>query len=221
MTLCRTATALRTSSKAEVQLPPGAISDTRQMRPEEVFLAKRCDLAGRSFAVPQSPAYELLMAAPLLRELLIGEPPLVHLVNRTPRLPIRFAVNLPRPPWELDDRLAFMRETTTMSVHDGLDPEDVEGDRQTLELDRFLKVPVMYDRSRVVTIYDTVEWAANSAGAVHFGATDKKNREAVAAVADAMDVGSAEAPTAALAPIGRIVVRATADLADHLGEPQD
>jgi hypothetical protein len=75
---------------ADVPTKVGAVE------PDRVFIRKIDDLRDRSdqgkLATATDPEYEILMTAPLLRELLMGEPPLMHTVNRDRRVKIRFKV---------------------------------------------------------------------------------------------------------------------------------
>jgi hypothetical protein len=101
-----------------------------------------------------------------LRQLLLDETPLIDVVNRAFRLPIRFEVNtLP------DEAMAAIRHHNGL-VHfgAGLSPRvsQLGTPTRSLTRDQFLREPVLLTAHERITTRELILWAANEAGGVHY-----------------------------------------------------
>lgn len=170
---------------------------------EQIFLGKLADL-GRRVEKPdlstRNAEYELLMAAPLLREILFGSPVLIHVANREHRLKVRFRFvsHKPLPP-DLA-HLAPMVVTTLGNMPTEAYPEHLLED---MTLDQFLGAPVAYVLGRAVTVRDVVDYAANVAGGVHLGESTSGNRPTVRAIDEMIRMNGWSALYVFLVRIGR------------------
>lgn len=203
------------ATMAGVELLIGGVPRPSIMDPHRVFLHKHADLARRSAATKidgEDAEYTALMAAPLVREFLMGSPSIVDLVNdsRT-RIRYRF-VPLGNPP--ITNDLAFQ------AVLDGFDPDTAPGSPTTVEAgrDRLLKARIgaLGDPAIHVTVRDVVDFTANAAGGVHIGDIDRGNRRVVAALNNSATVNGYENVIYMLMAIGRVVVTGLQPLADLL-----
>lgn len=143
------------------------------MEPERLFCRTLDDLAGRADSQDE---YDVLFSAALVRKLLMDDEPLMHQVNRTHRLPVRFAFNGPTQYEEvvLSDGPVFW------SLEDALDPEcDLPPglvNRVDGKLDNFLARRVMRVQGHDVSVRDLVAQLAHIEGAVHAGVRRQRRR---------------------------------------------
>ena len=108
----------------------------------------------------------LFAASGRLRQLLLDEQPLLHQANRNVREKISFVVTVhPALPDHLNRGLVFSQ------VADGLSPKMAPPHLSTkaLNLDNFLKEPVMEINGQKLTVRDVIKYVANYAGYVHKG----------------------------------------------------
>jgi hypothetical protein len=178
------------------------------MNPDRVFIRKVEDLQRRTdsecLASAADVGYEVLMSAPLLRELLMGSPPLLHIANREHKVAIRFQVGR-KPALEkliLEDKPDFYARTDGVYPGSGLPGSTIV----TLNLDGFLREMVMLVHGDTVTVRDLIDYSANAAGAVHFGKLEKGKRAALATVDERLGIGGLEAALKCLIAIGQVVV---------------
>lgn len=180
------------------------------MEPDRVFVRKLDDLRTRTdqsnLAAAADADYDILMAAPLLRELLLGDPPLIHTVNRTRRLKIRFEV-VSRSPYEdavLADRPVFYARANAFYPKAKL-PTDVV---RAVSLDEFLREMVIVSQGSVITVRDLIDYIANAAGAVHFGDPRKDKRPILAALDQQLKLGGVETTLRCLLGVAWVVLDA-------------
>jgi hypothetical protein len=109
--------------------------------------------------------YDAVMAAALLRKLLLDSPTLPDVVN-TQRLKIGYVVNVRPPIWNEPGE----PPPTMYSVEDGFDPETalVVPVPKTVSLDGLLSQIVAGYRGQEVTAKDLVKYVAHTVGGVHF-----------------------------------------------------
>jgi len=186
-----------------------------------VFVLKVQDLRARmtvKAAEVENVEFEILMASPLLRELLIGDPPLMVTANREHHLKVRFAVARMTALEELQlkDGAVFLARG------DGLYPGTALPNAEVVELnhDQFLRERVMVLHGTTLAIHDVIDYVANVAGGVHFGAVAAKERRAlVEAVDQQVRLGGLQATLHALLAIGRVTVDALDPLVRHIDAP--
>jgi hypothetical protein len=103
--------------------------------------------------------YDLLRAAALLRELLLDDSPLVHQVNRTTKIPLRFRLRVRTP----DPGNAF-------EIWLGLDPNaEVDEPIREVGVKALLGTSLVFLPTARLTIGQVVTLAANVRGGVHRG----------------------------------------------------
>lgn len=105
-------------------------------------------------------------AAAALRVLLIDDTPLLHLVNRIPRVPLRFVVAMAPGTDETTMKATHAVVLFGAALSPRYAPQALT--RRELRLDAFLQYPVFYTAWRKVTVKDLILWAANEAGGVHY-----------------------------------------------------
>jgi hypothetical protein len=188
---------------------------------ERIFVAKVRDLRRRTnndwLQAQEDPSYELFMAAPLLRELLMGDPQAqIHLVNRDRRLKIRFDVRRAADYDELfdDPDVTFYAIARGLYPGDGSPGSPVE---KSLTLDQFLaeRIVVMPGRA-VLSVRDVIDYVANAAGAVHFGDRTRDNRAVVEAVAAFMEFGYGNLVLETMIAIAKVTADALEPLVDRI-----
>jgi hypothetical protein len=158
------------------------------------------------------------MASPLLRELLMGEPPLCHLINRSYRIKIHFHIAR-KPGYEqevLKDRPVFYARGDNLYPGSALPGSEIA----TLNLEKFLRKTVMVIRGDPISVRDLIDYAANAAGAVHFGAKHKGKRALLVELDEKLRLGGLEATTKALTTLGRIVVDGLQPLVEQVEKEQ-
>ena len=183
------------------------------MDPEQIFLFKLEDLRARCEQPPAASdprEYTVLMAAPLLRDLLISSPPLAHRVNRDHRLKLSFrcvplesltAKGLPEP--------EFHTAALGFAMADLAAPEFV----QELPLEAFLGAPVAFLQGREISVRDLIDYVANAAGGVHFGSKDKRRRSTVDEFNNWVRLNGYQPALYTLMAIGQVTVAALEPLA--------
>jgi hypothetical protein len=179
---------------------------------DALFTATLDDLEQR--VIPGRPEYDVLMAAALIRKLLLDEHPLAHVVNRPPerRLKLRFRTNVAPAVWEV---LPDTPKPVFWSIQDGLDPETAVMRRHApsdLSLDDFLRVRVMLIEGHEINVHELVDHAAHVSGAVHAGPPGSEKERALQDVTRQIQVGGYDPAVRSLLAIGRITLRALAPL---------
>jgi hypothetical protein len=183
----------------------------RTLQAERLFL-ERCDQIARRTQSPQE--IDLLDLPAALRQLLLDGPPLVHKVNRTHRLKLRFRVgNFTMQP----DKF-----TVVLALEDGLDPDTGRPGRPVSEvdLDGFLAHKVIILRQASHSVADVIRFAANVAGGVHH---DQKPKEAQKILADygaMFGLGGLPAGIRQLQAIGRVTLKGLSPLIETVRNSQ-
>jgi hypothetical protein len=188
------------------------------MDPDHIFVRKTEDLRWRTRLETLSSTgdgnYEVLMAAPLLRELLMGHPSPMNLANREHRMKIRFQV-AEEP--GLED-IANNPDLILFARGDSMCPGYPFPDYpiKSLTLDQFLSELTMVVKGNAISVRDVIDYTAHAAGGVHFGNPQKGNRAFVEAANQAAALGGLGAAMRSLAAIGRITVDGLQPLVDRV-----
>jgi hypothetical protein len=174
------------------------------MEPERLFLETLTDLERR--VNPADREYDVLMAAALLRKLLLDAQPVADQVNRRWRLKIRYRINAREPLWK---RVGGLPSPDTWSMEDGFDPESALAGVQPQEVTRdgLLARVIMRHKGEDVTVKDLILHAANVKGAVHLGVPKTAKEKALSDLASSISIGGYGAGIRALQAIGRVVLK--------------
>jgi len=173
---------------------------------DELFLLTLLDLEERAHLGRGE--YDALNMAWLLRKLLLDEFPLVHVVNRSRRIPLRFIVNDESPPpgiigWGLTD--AFYPDPAWENI-------------PTVELtfDEFLRRTVLVESRQTISVRDLVRFLANNYGAVHTTPAHDPKSEALRDAAWGSRIstgrGNFSGPVYSLIAVARVVLSGLDDL---------
>jgi hypothetical protein len=142
---------------------------------DELFLRTIESLKNRS---KTSDEFELMMAAGLLRKLLLDANPLVDQVNRSRRLKLRFRIAMRGP-----GPLGQPSTPTLWALPSGLDPTSLDPGTSTAvqEVDKsvFLRRPVSLYKGEVATVHDLIDYFAHVRGAVHYGSPSTAKERAL------------------------------------------
>ena len=134
------------------------------MDANELFRRTMDDLDARTTATDE---YEALMAAGLLRKLLMDQKPLMDQVNRTIRMKVRFPINGVSP----YEAQVFSLGPVYWSLEDGIDTQTNQppGLQAPMEAtrDQLLARRVLFIQGHDVTVRDLIDWLAHIEGAVH------------------------------------------------------
>lgn len=116
----------------------------------------------------QASEYDLLRAAALLRELLLDESPLVHQVNRTTGIPLRFRLRVKEP-----------EPGSGFQIWLGLDPNsEVDAPIREVGVKELIGTTLVFLPTATLTIGQIVTLAANVRGGVHRGRPKDSAHEA-------------------------------------------
>lgn len=150
--------------------------------------------------------YEILKSSGLLRQLLLDELPLIHQINRTYRLKVKFVITDAAPP--SDPSLIFW------NVADGLDPNTSIRARSTREVDleEFLKTVILRFKAIDYTVRDVILFEAHVRGGVHAGTTRTEKEEDLKRIDEMARVGGFPPCLRELKAISRVVLRAVQPL---------
>ena len=178
---------------------------------QTLFLETVDDLSARL----QRPGteYDAVMAAALLRKLLLDSPTLSDVVN-TRRLKIRYVVNGRLPVWkELGEP-----PPTTYAVEDGFDPETALrlAIPKTVSRDGLLSQMVGFYRGQEVTAKNLIDYLAHTVGGVHFDPPRTEAERSMQALAASIRVGNYPAGTLTLFAIARVVLKGLAPLREQV-----
>lgn len=181
------------------------------MQAERLFL-ERCDQIAHRVHSPRE--IDLLDLASGLRQLLLDGPPLIHKVNRTHRLKLRFRVG--------NFTLQPDKFTTVLALEDGLDPDTARPGKPVSEvdLDGLLAHKVIIMRQASHSVAHVIRFAANVAGGVHH---DQKPREAQIVLADysaMFGLGGLPAGIRQLQAIGRVTLKGLSPLMEAVRNSQ-
>jgi hypothetical protein len=179
------------------------------MDADRFFLETLRDLQKRVDSA--QPEYNVLMAAGLLRKLLLDEQRVTDRVNRgeTRRLKIKYRINDRQPIWQV----AGGPRPTMWSMEDGFDP-DTATRAQPLAVtrDQLLARVVMLHKGYEVTVKDLIDHAAHVGGAIHLGEPRTEREKALSDLAAQINIGGYAAATRALQALGRVVLKGLAPL---------
>lgn len=184
------------------------------MQADQLFLRTLEDLDRRTTAADE---YEALLAAGLLRKLLLDESPLVHQVNRYRRERIRFRINGETPL----ERTILKDNPVFWVIGDAIDPDAFRATPgisapMDAKLDQFLARTVMFARGERLSVGDLIKQVAHIDGAVHKGKPTNAREELLDEVSRFMFFRDLPATVHHVQLIGRIVVRALAPLRDAI-----
>ena len=180
------------------------------MQADELFLRTLEDLDGRTTVADE---YEALLAAGLLRKLLLDEAPLVHQVNRYRRERIRFRINGETPL----ERTILADNPVFWAIGDAIDPDAfaaLPGISAPMDakLDQFLARTVMFARGERLSVGDLIKQVAHIDGAVHKGKPTNAYEELIDEMSRFMFFRDLPATVHHVQLIGRIVVQALTPL---------
>ena len=181
------------------------------LTPDELFLRTVQDLQQRSTSTDE---YELLIAAALLRKLLLDSNPLVDQVNRTRRLPITFRIAMRGPAPSGGDAPPIL-----WVLDSGLDPTSSGGSSfkiADVDRSRFLKRPVSLYMSEEATVHDLIDYFAHVRGAVHSAAPSKAGDLALKELEAHPWTHGVPLPMEILRSIIRVVLRAMNPLVEDI-----
>jgi hypothetical protein len=171
---------------------------------DQLFLRTVEDLEARIDGAPDE--YEILMAAGLLRKLLLDGSRLMDQVNRYRQIPVNFRIVIRDSsplPGELPPVLWVLPSGLDPDATDVQTPPSIE----EVSRDRFLKRPVAVYAGESATVKDLILYHAHIAGAVHAG--DPKNpKDYAIAVLERMSWEDTTMSLEVIRSIGRIVVKA-------------
>lgn len=187
------------------------------MQADQLFLRTLEDLERRTAVADE---YEALLAAGLLRKLLLDEAPLVHQVNRYRRVRIRFRINGETPVEKavLEDNPVFWL------IGDAIDPEAFPAPGLSApteaKLDQFLARTVIVAQGERLSVGDLIKQVAHIDGAVHKGKPTNAREELLDKMSRSMFFRDLPATVHHVQLAGKIVVRALTPLRDAiLAEP--
>ncbi len=128
--------------------------------------------------------YEILIIDGLLAKLLLDGDSLIKIVNTELKLKIYFIINDRMPPNHPD--LAFW------SLQDGLDPDNSPPSSikpLKLNLEQFLKRPILMNQGKIFTIYEVISYLRNVGGAVHSGIPKDEQQNFLREVQETFNIG--------------------------------
>lgn len=176
----------------------------RLIDPERLFLRTLSDLEQRASATDE---YEVLLAAGLLRKLLLDEHPLVDQVNRTHRIRLRFSIN---GPTRYEEMVLGMKPMY-WSLEDAIDPHLNHPPGltapQLATRNQLLARRVMVLQGEQVTVRDLIDQLAHIEGAVHSAAPREPREVLLTQAARQLFVGGMPAGVRQIQSIARVVLR--------------
>jgi hypothetical protein len=178
---------------------------------ESLFLRTLDDLEKRTNATDE---YEILLAAALLRKLLLDSPPLIDQVNATHRLKLRFRINGPTAYEEMivSDGAVFF------SPEDAIDPELDHPPALVAPIDatrdQLLARRVMLVNGEQVTIHHLIDQLAHIEGAVHRSDPRERRQAVLNDAARQLFIGGPPAGTRQIQAVARVVLRGLRPLRD-------
>lgn len=156
--------------------------------------------------------YDCLMAAGLVRKLLLDAEPLAHAVNRNRRLKLEFEVT--------DDDLQLppgLPVPDLQARYEGISPRlGSPLPLVRLQLERFLKAVALRVHGTAVTVHEVVDQVAHIEGGVHAGSPRKDIERALATINDTFRINDVAAVTRTMRGIGYVVVDSLQALTDQV-----
>ena len=129
---------------------------------EQLFLGTVQDLRTK---IRVNTTYSLIRACGLCRHLLLDEQPLLHQVNKTHKLPIRFHIkDYTNAPMSHDYKGSGGRTILPL------------GDSKLVKLEEFLKTKIHYVCKNEFTVKDILDAASHYYGGIHSGKPDLKQQ---------------------------------------------
>jgi hypothetical protein len=175
---------------------------------ENLFINTMRDLEQRMTSVNE---YDVLMAAALLRKLLVDGGRLMDQVNRAHRLKVRFRISEVSPL----ERLIYEDDPVLWSIEDALDPQSPFAYQPyDATRDQFLSRRIMRFNGHWITVGDVIDQLANVEGAVHKGEPGTARRQAVQALGKFYSRDGLPGVVRQVKLIGLITVRGLSPLRD-------
>ena len=188
------------------------------MQADQLFLRTLEDLDRRTSVADE---YEALLAAGLLRKLLLDEAPLVHQVNRYRRERVRFRINGETPL----ERIMLEDNPVFWAIGDAIDPDAFPASGisapMDAKLDQFLARTMMFVRGERLSVGDLIRQVSHIDGAVHKGKPTNAREELLDEMSRFIFFRDLPATVHHVQLIGRIVVRALAPLRDAILADKD
>jgi hypothetical protein len=179
--------------------------------PERLFVRTLDDLERRA---EHTDEYEVLLAAGLLRKLLMDKHPLLDQVNVNHRLKIRFRMNGP----SRYEEVVLGDEPVYWSLEDAIDPSTDHPPGlmapQEATRDQFLGRRVMVVNGHEVTVRDLIDQLAHIEGAVHSEQPREPREILLKQVAREVYIGGLPAGVRQIKGIARVGLRGLAPLRD-------
>jgi hypothetical protein len=176
--------------------------------PDELFLHTMRDLRRRV----ESPddEYDLLMAAGLLRKLLLDDQPLVHQVNRRFRLKFAFEIATN----DVYEAVILEDKPVVYVVNDAISPRAAlpRSTMRKVNLDGFLARRAAYVHGHDVSVKELILQVANVEGAVHAGTARDEKHRVLAGASETIKIGGAGLAAATMRGIGWVVLDALAPI---------
>ena len=179
---------------------------------DQLFLDTLDDLARR--AKPPVAEYDVLMAAPLLRKLLLDRRRLVDEVRRTRGGEVTFRINGRDPIW----KIAGSPPPAIWSIQDGLDPDTALARVEPVEvtLDQLLAKVVLVHGGHEETVKDLIRHAAHVAGGVHIGTPESEKERLLNELGQRLQLGGYSSAIRPLMAIARVVVQGLTPLREAI-----
>lgn len=187
------------------------------MDAETLLVRTLSDLEHRAAATDE---YEALLAAGLLRKLLMDAHPLVDQVNANYRLKLRFLINGSTP----YEELVLADGPSYWSLEDGIDPtiDQPPGLMAPEEAtrDQLLSRRVMMLSGKEVSVRDLIDQLAHIEGAVHSSQPREPREAMLKQVARELYIGGLPAGVRQIQSIARVVARGLAPLREAILDPR-
>jgi hypothetical protein len=176
--------------------------------PQNLFAHTLSDLEKR---IESTDEYEVLMAAALLRKLLVDGGRLMDQVNRSHGLKLRFRISDVSP----FEKMIYENGPVMWSIEDALDPgSPLAYQPYDATRDQFLGRRIMRFNGHWITVGDVIDQVANVEGAIHSGEPDTAHRKTVQALGKFYGRDGLPGVVRQVKLIGRITVRGLSPLRD-------
>ena len=174
---------------------------TQYLDASSLFLHTMDDLKHRSR--DGSSEYDSLMAALLLRKLLLEENTITDQVNRIYRIPIIYTVNAPMP-WVYESKIKYQ-----VLLLDDFDPDTAQYTNiVNLKRSQFLNYEIMNLSPDSVSVHNLIDYVCHIEGSVHVKKPSTDLEIALAERRDTIRIDEKPFWAAALPAVGRIVHKA-------------
>jgi hypothetical protein len=180
------------------------------MDTDRLFLESLAELEQK---VASANEYDVLAISRLLRLLLSDSPPLIHQVNRSIRLKLRFQC---AQSYML--KLPENLRPDSMSSQDGFDPETAIRGNQRVEvgLDDLLAQTVAVHEKKALSVLDVIRYEAHVGGGVHAGKPKEDEDVALHKLNATMSIQGYTPSLRQLQAIGRVVLRGLRELQERV-----